>query len=104
MSLPKLPPPTDTVEIDGAFIEIRGLTRAEAARCQKMVESHVPWADLEIACIAYATDTERSEVAEWYEKTAGPAVETLLDRIKALSGLDEGAPKSSAETDRSGGG
>lgn len=103
MSLPKIPPPRSTVEVNGELVEIRGLTRAEAARCQKMVEQGAAWADLEIAVVGYGTDTPTDDVAAWYEATDGHAVEALVDAIKTLSRLDEGASKSGGAGDSPGG-
>lgn len=104
MSLPKIPAPRDTIELEGEFFEIRGLTRAEAARCQRMVEAKAHWSDLEIMVISCATDTPKDEVADWYEKTAGHVVNELVAAIRTLSRLDEGASKSGAESDSPGGG
>lgn len=102
MSLPKFPAPRTTVEIDGEFIEIRGLTRAEAARCQKMVEGAQDWAALEIAVIAAGTDTAAEEVADWYGKTPSHVAEELFNAIRVLSRIEEGASKSGGAGDSPG--
>jgi len=94
VSLPKILTAHETVEIEGEAFDIRALTRAEAARCQKMVRDGVSLADLEIAVIAAGTDTPRDEAKAWYETTPSHAVDQLIIAIKDLSRLDEGAQKS----------
>lgn len=94
MSLPKIQLPRETIEVDGQFIEVRGLSRAEAARFQKMTEAGVPWDKLEAAVIAAGTDVSVEEAEEWQAGTPSPAVVAVTDAIKRLSRLEEGATKS----------
>jgi len=100
VSLPKFNLPRETVTIDGEFIEIRGLTRAEAATLQKMVADGVAWDHLERAVIAYGTEHPPDEVAEWYRTVPAHVADQLSSAIKTLSRLDEEAQKSSGESDR----
>lgn len=95
MTLPKIYVPAETVEIYGALFEVRVLTRAEAARFQKMVADGAPAAELEIAVIATATDTPVDATREWYEHTPTSAVQQLVEAIERVSRIDEGAHKSS---------
>lgn len=92
--LAKIPPQTATVEVEGETFDIRSLTRAEAARFQKLVADGISLADLEIGFIAAATDTPRDEAKAWYEATPSAAVDALINAIKDLSRLDDGAQKS----------
>lgn len=95
MSLPKFPHRRETVEIEGSFIEIRSLTRAEQAHLQSVVESGRHWSDLEKEVIAYGTDSTLEEVAEWYANTPGDICEAVTDAIRVLSRVTEEAQKSS---------
>lgn len=95
MSLPKVHSAHETIDVGGALFDVRMLTRAEAARFQKMVADDVAAERLEIAVVAAATDTPEPEVTEWYGSTPSWAVEELLGHIKRMSRLDEeGAQKS----------
>lgn len=94
MSLPKFPLPRETFEIDDQFIEIRGLTRGEAARFQKMVEAGAPWNKLEAAVVAAGTEVSVEDAEEWSAATPNHVVAAVADAIKRLSRLDEGAEKS----------
>lgn len=95
MSLPKIYAAIETVEVAGQTFEVRMLTRAEAARFQKMMLADAPGDALEVAAIAAATDTPEEEVREWYGATPAYAVQELLDAIQRISRLGEGAQKSS---------
>lgn len=92
MSLPKVATDFETVEVAGAVFDLRGISRAEAARFQKMAAG--PSDALEIAVIAAATDTPADEVKEWYAATPSWAVEELLGHVKRMSRLDGEAYKS----------
>lgn len=94
MSLPKIYVPLEPVEVAGERFELRVITRAEAARFQKMVAEEAPVDELEIAVIAAATDTPLEEVRDWYSKTPAWAVNELIEHIQRVSRLDEGAQKS----------
>jgi len=104
MSLPKVHTDHETIDIGGAIFDVRVITRAEAARFQKMTESDAGKDELEIAVIAAATDTPPAEVREWYAATPGWAVEELMGHISRISRLGEGAQKSSGTGDSPGGG
>lgn len=94
MTLPKIYSPHETVDVAGSLFDIRTLTRAEAARFQKMVADDAPPAELEIEVIAAASDTPAEEVREWYAATPAWAVEELIGHIKRMSRLDGEAQKS----------
>lgn len=103
MSLPKIYSPIEPVSIAGETFELRCLTRADAARCQKMLEDGAPKDELEIFVIAAATETALDEVRTWYGDTPGYVVEELIEHISRISRLHEGASKSGGEGDRPGG-
>jgi hypothetical protein len=94
VTLPKIHAPHETLDVAGSVFDVRVLTRAEAARFQKMVTDEVPADQLEIAVVAAATDTPLDEVREWYGVTPSWAVEELLGHIKRMSRLDGEAQKS----------
>lgn len=94
MSLQRIPTSYETVTIEGAEFKIRPITRAEAARCQKLVGEGTDVAELEVLVLSYATDTDETEVRDWYASTPSGAVDELLNAIRDLSKLDEGAQKS----------
>lgn len=93
MALPKVYNPHETIDVAGVLFDLRVITRAEAARFQKM-QTDAPVDELEMAVIAAATDTPLDEVREWYASTPAWAVEELIGHIKRISRLDEGAQKS----------
>ena len=97
MSLPKFPTRRETIEIDGEFISLRSLTRAESARFQKAGAAGIAWDDLEMEVIAAASETPLDEVREWYETVPPDVVETITDAIRRLSGLTEEAQKSGSD-------
>lgn len=94
MSLPKILGEAETVSVAGAAFDLRVLTRAEAARVQKMVAAKADASELEITVIGLATDTPTDEVRDWYAQTPTWAVEELMGHITRLSRLDEEAQKS----------
>lgn len=98
MTLPKILAIHKTITVEGEDLDIRGLTRAEAARFNKMVGDGKPLRDLEIAVLVAGTDTDPGEVADWYEVTPTHAVEEVLAAIKDLSRLDEAAQKKSGDS------
>lgn len=92
--LPKIPNRHEKVEIDVdgrvEVVEVRGLTRAEAAAVQKLVAAG-DIAAAECAVIAFGTDTPDEEALAWYEETPSPAVDPILEAIGRLSRINEGA-------------
>jgi len=104
VTLPKVPRNSETIDVAGAVFDVRAITRAEAARFQRMQEQGRPNDELEIAVIAAATDTPPDEVTDWYAATDGWAVEELIGHIKRISRFDEGAQKSGGESDSPRGG
>lgn len=104
MTLAKVHAAHETVDVGGALFDVRVITRAEAARFNKLQLADAPKDELEIAVIAAATDTAVDETREWYAATPTWAVEELLGHIQRVSRLDEGAQKSGGAGDRPGGG
>lgn len=103
MTLPKIHTKHETVDVAGALFDLRTITRAEAARFNRMQEDDAAKDDLEMAVIGAATDTPLDEVRDWYGSTPGYAVEELLGHIKRISRLTEEAQKSGGESDSPGG-
>jgi len=104
VTLPKIHTAHETVDVGGALFDVRVITRAEAARFQRMQEQDCAKDELEMAVIAAATDTPADEVHDWYAATPGWAVEELIGHIKRISRFEEGAQKSGGTGDRPGGG
>lgn len=102
MTLPKIATHHETVDVAGELVDVRVITRAEAAAFQRMQEDGTSRAELEIAVIGTATDTPRDEVRDWYAATPGWAVEELIGHIKRISRFDEEAQKSGGTGDRPG--
>ena len=94
MSLPRPALERSKVEVDDAVFEIRSLTRAEAAACQRLVEREAAWDELEIAVIAAGTETPADEVRAWYADVPSHVAEAVFNAIRVLSRIDEGAQKS----------
>lgn len=77
-------------------VEVRGLSRAEVARVQPLVEA----GDIEAAevrILACGTDTPEPETKAWYETASSAHVEELLTAVRDLSGLDPGKGSSTSE-------
>lgn len=98
MTLPKIRPDHETVDVGGELVDVRVLTRGEAARMRELEEAG-DRAELEIAVVAAATDTPIAEAREWYRATPTWAVEELIGHVMRISRLDEGAQKSSGTGD-----
>lgn len=94
MTLPKVSTSFETVDVAGSLFDIRCLTRAESARMQKLVAADTDPAELEIECIAAATDTPVDETREWYAATPAWVVAELIDHIQRISRLSGEAQKS----------
>lgn len=94
MTLPKVATTFESVDVAGAIFDVRCLTRAESARLQKLVAADTDAAELEIECIAAATDTPVDEARDWYAATPAWAVEELINHIQRISRLSGEAQKS----------
>lgn len=94
MTLGKVPTTFESVDVAGVIFDVRCLTRAESARLQKLVQDDTSAADLEIECIAAATDTPVEEARDWYAATPAWAVEELINHIQRISRLSGEAQKS----------
>jgi len=94
VTLPKIQTTIETVDVGGELFDVRCLTRAEAARMQKMQAADAAKDEMEITAVAMATDTPLDEVRDWYRATPGWAVEELLGHILRISRVDDGAQKS----------
>lgn len=94
--LPQIPLARETLDINGAKVEVRALTRAEAVSIQALGKDV---AKIECAVIAYATDTPLAEVESWYLTVPSDVVDPIVATVSRLSGLTEGASKSGDQAD-----
>lgn len=94
MSLPRVELPREKVSVGGEEIEVRGLTRGEAIRVRN---NSADMDRMEIIILACGTDLPEDEIAAWRDSTPAGVVEPIVDVIVRLSGLGEGAQKSSRE-------
>lgn len=84
MPLPTISLPRDTVDIDGQQIQLRGLSRGEVLS----VKTETP-AEMEVQLLAFGLDMNSEEVKAWYDATPSSAVQKLVEKVMALSGLDD---------------
>lgn len=101
MSLPVIPLPRETVHLGDEFVEVRGLTRAEAATVQALKDDTDA---MEIRVLALGTGVDEAEVRIWRDATPAGAVEAVVNAIVRLSGIGPEASKSNGSGLRPGGG
>lgn len=94
----------DKVLIGSQYVEIRELTRQEAAEIAKLERAGAGIGEVEQAYIAYGTDTPAEEVAVWYGQVGAKAADPLAQAIIELAGVSEEARKSDPEELRAEGG
>lgn len=90
--LPQVPLHSEMVDVAGTKIEVRSLSRAQQVSLTKHTD------DLDTAetmMLAMATGFTEDEVRVWRETTPGDVVGALSDEVARISGLVEGAAKSS---------
>lgn len=85
MGLPKVTPPTRTIELSSASITLRGLSRGEAVR---MANHGEDVAALEADLISCATDVPMAEAREWHNTAPSADVQKIVEAVISLSGLD----------------
>lgn len=86
MALPVVALPTETIEVNGESITIRGLSRGEVIQigtvgAKDMVEG-------ECLALAAALGAPIDDVRAWYATAPFPVVQLLAGKIAELSGLD----------------
>lgn len=91
MGLPVVPLPSDSVEVAGEKVQVRGLSYDAVVRFQAFDSP----ADSQAFLLAFGLDMPEDEVREWSNSTPADVVEPVIRRIAELSGLIEGAQKSS---------
>lgn len=79
---------------DGTVLPIRGLSRAEAIQLRGLEDDVTR---LEILCIKAATNVTEEEATAWHSATPNDEVESLVNEIARLSGLDPDEGKDDAE-------
>lgn len=97
MPLPAVKARVEDVELpDGQKVKVRGLTRTEALAVGTIGEAGEIKA-VEVALVAYATDTDADEAKGWYETADSASVQTIVTAATRLSGLDGELGKASSE-------
>lgn len=92
MSLPPVPLPRDTVDVEGVPVQVRGMSRAEVSKLAGY------GSDLDAAenwVLACGCDISMEDAAAWRGAVPADAAGPVIDRICVLSGISEGAQKSS---------
>jgi hypothetical protein len=87
MALPVVSLPTATVDIDGQSVSVRGLTRGEAMIGAAM-NTGSNAVELEKHVLVHGLDTAAEEIEAWYDKAPSRVVQTLVEKIMELSGMD----------------
>lgn len=85
MALPVKAPATDTVDLDGEKVEVRGLTRAEVIRLGSAYTNDADAA--EVYLVACGTGVTEAEATEWRDATDAMSAGLVIDRIGELTGL-----------------
>jgi hypothetical protein len=94
MTLQGGPLARETVEVNGAAVEIRSLSRKETLELAKFTGD--PDAG-EVYIIARATESSEDEVRVFRETTNALEIDNLLDAILKLSGIDQLAARVQAK-------
>lgn len=94
MTLPAVPLPTDKVDVAGEQVEVRGLSRLEVARLGTGVYAGKN-DDAEVFVLSRGANISEDEARAWLGAVHADVAGPVLDRICELSGLGEGAQKSS---------
>lgn len=93
--LPIVELPREKFELPGGeFVEVRGMSRAEALQV-RAVSPDV--AAVERLCLGFALDASPEEVEDWYATAPSNVVEEIVNLVARLSGLDGDAGKDDAE-------
>lgn len=86
MSLPKGRINTAKVDLSGGEVEVHGLTLA-----QSRISGDLEGEERIVSAIVFATGTDKPEVIEWLKDAPVGDVNKLLDAIRIVSGLEQGA-------------
>jgi hypothetical protein len=87
MPLPAVPLDTGTVEVGGADVAIRSLSRTEVVSLAKFGDDT---SSAEIFMLARATGVTEDEAREWLDKVSAETAGDLLGAIGRISGLAVG--------------
>lgn len=90
-SLPPVPLPTDTVNVAGVDVPVRGLSRSESLHITQM-NGDIDAAETYL--LARGAGVSEEDAKAWRDSAPADAVGAVVDRIVELSGLTEGAQKS----------
>lgn len=91
MTLPNVPLPTDTVDVAGTPVEVRGMSRSEVAKLASFGGDPDGAENFVLACGA---GLSVEDAQAWRDSVPADVAGVVLDRIAELSGLVEGAQKS----------
>jgi hypothetical protein len=92
LALPTRPLPTDTVDVFGEAVTVRGLSRAEAIKVTTQYDAKTA-DDAEAFIVAKGTSVTEAEAKEWLAATEQETAGRLVDRILELSNLKEQVDK-----------
>jgi hypothetical protein len=97
--LPAVPLPRDEVVVAGERVLVRSLSRSEVVRVAEFKDNPDGAEDFILACgVGVSVD----EAHAWRDTVDADVAGLVIDRICELSGLTEGAQKSSGESDSAG--
>jgi hypothetical protein len=99
VTLPDVPLPRDTVQVDGVPVAVRGLSRSEVARLSSFAGDFDGAENWVLACGA---EVSEDEAKAWRAAVPPDAAGLVIDRICELSGITEGAQKSNGALIRAG--
>lgn len=94
MSLPKIDLPRMMVDVAGTEMSVRGLTRSESLKVAELLNKGDQDA-AENYGLSCGCDETEEDMRAWRNSVPSGAVQALVDAIAELSGLNEGAQKSS---------
>lgn len=87
MSLPVIPLPSSSVEVNGSPVTFRSLSRSEALKLQDYRGRED---EAELLILQWATGATPEEAKAFQDGTPSPEVGKLTDAILVFSGLAEG--------------
>lgn len=97
MGLPTFTVETETVEVPGGTLTVRGLYRMESLAIQRDLGDDPDLSEIEVRMLAAGLDKPLEEIRDWYATLPSAVVEPLTAAIIRLSGLGdvEGRPTQS---------
>jgi hypothetical protein len=94
MALPKIELKTETLNLDGNSVTVRGMTRAEALSMNKAIQANPDKPEeADYYVVATGCDVSIDEARVWVDSSPMDACMAVVKAILALSGLGDTAPK-----------